>query len=118
MDILDDILDAMDKNKRPRMSSADKVIMKQNEALKKTAQKERTIINNFKVKIQKDLSEFLKNVEKQTIQFESMEKVFRTIINEVVEELNSGLIAHTFGREERYIVVYKDVPSGNIRIFS
>lgn len=46
MDLLGDILSSMDKNKRPGMSSADKLIQKHNEQMKRTAEKEKIIINN------------------------------------------------------------------------
>jgi hypothetical protein len=46
MDLLGDILSSMDKNKRPGMSSADKLIQKQHEQMKKTLEKEKVIINN------------------------------------------------------------------------
>lgn len=45
------------------------------------------------------------------MQFDKMEKVFRTIITEAVDEAGSGLCVHTFGREERYVVVYKNAPT-------
>lgn len=111
MDLLDDILSSMDKNKRPGLSSADKVLQKQHEHMRKTAEKEKMIINNYKLKIQNKVAEFLKNEKVGTMHFEPMEKVFRTVITEAVEEAGSGLLCHTFGREERYIIVYKNSPS-------
>lgn len=112
MDLLDDIMSSMDKNKRPGLiNSADKFIQKQNEQLRKTAEKEKLIINNYKAKIQKKVSEFLKNDKVGTMQFDPMEKVFRSVIVEAVEEAGNGLICHTFGREDRYVIVYKNAPS-------
>lgn len=60
MDLLGDILSSMDKNKRPGLSSADKAIQKQNEALKKTVEQEKNMINNFKIKIQNKVANFIK----------------------------------------------------------
>lgn len=78
--------------------------------MKKTAEKERMIINNYKAKIQNKVAEFLKNDKIATMQFDPMEKVFRSVIIEVVEETGSGLICHTFGME-KYVIVYKNQPS-------
>lgn len=111
MDLLGDILSSMDKNKRPGLSSADKLIQKQNEALKKTAEKEKVIINNYKEKIQKKIADFIKNDKVATMEFDPMEKIFRTVIIEAAEEAGNGLCVHTFGREDRYVVVYKEAPS-------
>lgn len=111
MDLLDDIMSSMDKNKRPGLSSADKMLQKQHEQLRKTAEKEKLIINNYKVKIQNKVAEFLKNDKVGTMQFDPMEKVFRSVIIEAVEEAGNGLIVHTFGREDRYVIVYKNPPS-------
>lgn len=61
--------------------------------------------------MQNKISQFLKDDETETIQFEPLEKVFRSVIIETAEETNTGLHCHTFGREERYIVVYKNPPS-------
>lgn len=56
MDLLGDIMSSMDKNKRPGLSSADKLIKKQNEAMKETVEKEKIFINKYKLKIQVDQS--------------------------------------------------------------
>lgn len=40
-----------------------------------------------------------------------MEKVFRSVIIETVEESCSSLYCHTFGKEDRYVIVYKNPPS-------
>lgn len=61
--------------------------------------------------MQNKISQFLKDDEAETIQFEPLEKVFRSVIIETAEETNTGLHCHTFGREERYIVIYKNPPS-------
>lgn len=110
MDLLGDILSSMDKNKRPGLSSADKMIQKQNEAIKKTVEKEKNLIKSFKSKTQNKVADFIKNDKVSTMQYDPMEKVFRNIIVEVVEEAG-GLCIHTFGREDRYVVVYKNPPS-------
>lgn len=86
-------------------------ISEQHEEMRKTAEKERMIINNYKAKIQNKVADFLKNDTQATMQFDSMEKIFRTVIIEVVEESGCGLICHTYGKEDRYIVVYKNPPS-------
>lgn len=77
----------------------------------KIAEKERQIINNFKVKIQNKLAAFLKDEKLATMQFEPMEKIFRSVIVETTEESNSSLYCHTFGKEDRYVIVYKNPPS-------
>jgi hypothetical protein len=77
----------------------------------KIAEKERQIINNYKVKIQNKLAAFLKDDKLATMQFEPMEKVFRSVIIETTEESNSSLYCHTFGKEDRYVIVYKNQPS-------
>jgi hypothetical protein len=79
--------------------------------MKKTAEKERAIINNYKLKIQNKVADFLKAEKLSTMNFDPMEKVFRTCIIEAVEESGSGLICHTFGKEDRYVIVYKNPPS-------
>jgi hypothetical protein len=45
------------------------------------------------------------------MQFDPMEKVFRSVIIETTEESNSSLHCHTFGKEDRYVIVYKNPPS-------
>lgn len=77
----------------------------------KYAEKERQVINNFKVKIQNKVSAFLKEEKHATMQFDPMEKVFRSVIIETIEETNNNLYCHVFGREDRYVVVYKNPPS-------
>lgn len=77
----------------------------------KVAEKERQIINNYKVKIQNKLAAFLKDDKLGTMQFDPMEKVFRSVIIETTEESNSSLHCHTFGKEDRYVIVYKNPPS-------
>jgi hypothetical protein len=79
--------------------------------MKKNIEKEKQFINNYKAKIQNKVAEFIKNDKVSTMQFPAMEKVFRSVIIECVEEAGSGLICHTFGREDRYVVVYKNAPS-------
>lgn len=81
------------------------------EEQKKVAEKERQIITNFKIKMQNKISQFLKDDETETLQFEPMEKVFRSLIVETAEESMTGLHCHTFGREDRYVIVYKNPPS-------
>ncbi|CRL02211.1 CLUMA_CG015412, isoform A [Clunio marinus] len=111
MDLLDDILSSMDKNQRPALSQPDKVIQKRYQEQQKVAEKERQIINNFTVKIQNKLAAFLKDEKLATMQFEPMEKIFRSVIIETTEESNSHLYCHTFGKEDRYVIVYKNPPS-------
>lgn len=77
----------------------------------KYAEKERQVINNFKVKIQHKVSAFLKEEKHATMQFDPMEKIFRSVIIETIEESNNNLFCHVFGREDRYVVVYKNPPS-------
>lgn len=81
------------------------------EEQKKVAEKERQIITNFKIKMQNKISQFLKDDVTETLQFEPMEKVFRSLIVETAEESMTGLHCHTFGREDRYVIVYKNPPS-------
>jgi len=111
MDLLDDILNSMDKNKRPALSQPDIALKKRHQEHQKIAEKERQIINNFKVKIQNKIAAFLKDEKLATMQFEPMEKVFRSVIGETTEETNSSLFCYTFGKEDRYVVVYKNPPS-------
>ena len=40
-----------------------------------------------------------------------MEKIFRSVIIETTEESNSSLYCHTFGKEDRYVIIYKNPPS-------
>jgi hypothetical protein len=75
------------------------------------AEKERQIIKNYKVKIQNKLAAFLKDDKLETMQFDPMEKVFRSVIIETTEESNSSLHCHTFGKEDRYVIIYKNPPS-------
>lgn len=129
MDLLDDILSSMDKNKPPPTSQPDKMIqskwsrqnvkktfqtnriLEKNQEMLKYAEKERQVINNFKVKIQHKVSAFLKEEKHATMQFDPMEKIFRSVIIETIEESNNNLHCHVFGREDRYVVVYKNPPS-------
>lgn len=75
------------------------------------AEKERQIIKNYKVKIQNKLAAFLKDDKLDIMQFDPMEKVFRSVIIETTEESNSSLHCHTFGKEDRYVMIYKNPPS-------
>lgn len=75
------------------------------------AEKERQVINNYKIKIQNKLAAFLKDDKLATMQFDPMEKVFRSVIIETTEESNSSLHCHTFGKEDRYVIIYKNPPS-------
>lgn len=139
MDLLGDIMSAMDKNQKPSLSKADKnlqsklksklldllkmpgisfvfiyissSLLEQYQEQQKVAEKERQIINNYKVKIQNKLAAFLKDDKLATMQFDPMEKVFRSVIIETTEESNSSLHCHTFGKEDRYVIVYKNPPS-------
>jgi len=86
-------------------------ILEHNEEIRKTAEKERMMINNYKLKIQNKVADFLKNDKVSTMQFPHMEKIFRSVILEACEEAANGLICHTFGREERYVIVYKNPPN-------
>jgi hypothetical protein len=61
--------------------------------------------------MQMKISKFLKDDHTETIQFEPMEKVFRSVIIETAEETNTGLHALTFGKEDRYVIVYKNAPT-------
>lgn len=45
------------------------------------------------------------------MEFPPSEKVFRTCIIEAVDESSGGIIVHTFGKEDRYVIVYKNPPS-------
>lgn len=73
--------------------------------------KERQVINNFKVKIQNKLAAFLKDDKLATMQFDPMEKIFRSVIIETTEESNNSLYCHTFGKEDRYVIIYKNPPT-------
>lgn len=73
--------------------------------------KERQVINNFKVKIQNKLAAFLRDEKLATMQFDPMEKIFRSVIIETTEESNNSLYCHTFGKEDRYVIIYKNPPS-------
>lgn len=77
----------------------------------KIMEEERQIIKNFKLKIQSQLASFLKNDNAETLQFDVMEKIFRSVITETTEESLANLHCHTFGSNERYVVVYKNPPS-------
>lgn len=87
------------------------ILLERYQEQQKVAEKERQIINNFKVKIQNKLAAFLKDDKLATMQFDPMEKVFRSVIIETTEESNSSLYCHTFGKEDRYVIVYKNPPS-------
>lgn len=53
----------------------------------------------------------MKDDKLATMQFDPMEKVFRSVIIETTEESNSSLYCHTFGKEDRYVIIYKNPPS-------
>lgn len=62
--------------------------------------------------MQNTVANFLKNDKQGTMQFDPMEKIFRSVIQEAVEEAGNGLVCHTFGRDNsRYVVVYKNHPT-------
>lgn len=63
------------------------------------------------MKIQNKLAAFLKDDKLATMQFDPMEKIFRSVIVETIEESNNNLYCHTFGKEDRYVIVYKNPPS-------
>lgn len=93
------------------MISISILILERYQEQAKVAEKERQIINNFKVKIQNKLAAFLKDEKLATMQFDPMEKIFRSVIIETTEESNSSLYCHTFGKEDRYVIIYKNPPS-------
>ncbi|XP_076451448.1 sperm-associated antigen 7 homolog [Babylonia areolata] len=106
MDLLGSILGSMEKPpsigdaERKKAQAQRKLIEKQKEAEKKK-------LTDFREKIQKRIHEFIKNGDQQKYKFETMEKMFRSIVHEVADV--AGLASFSFGHEEedRYVMVWK-----------
>lgn len=54
-------------------------ISEENQQRKQVVEKERLFINNYKLKVQNKITAFLKDSEKTHLQFESEDKILRTI---------------------------------------
>lgn len=54
-------------------------ILEENQQRKQVVEKERLFINNYKLKIQNKITAFLKDSEETHLQFESEDKILRTI---------------------------------------
>ncbi|XP_055912414.1 sperm-associated antigen 7 [Eupeodes corollae] len=105
MDLLNSILNSMDKP--PAVNEKDReLIKKQKEHLELMKIKEKEEINRFRKYAQERIDRFSKD-ERRYIEFQPMDKVYRSIIHEVAEV--GGLVAISFGIEghDRYSVVYK-----------
>ncbi|KPM06535.1 hypothetical protein QR98_0050120 [Sarcoptes scabiei] len=119
MDLLGSILDSMEK---PPQLKQDVMRKKQQEKFEKLQQQEKEKLRKFRSDIEKRLVEMKENVNIEKIEFESMEKLHRTIVyhkkffNCNRTECNRhdtadkhGLIVYSFGIEgcDRHCVVYK-----------
>ncbi|XP_055696534.1 sperm-associated antigen 7 [Lutzomyia longipalpis] len=105
MDLLGSILAGMDQP--PCVNSKDKEILKQQkEQEEKLLIQSKNELNKFRKYVEERIERFIKD-NRKFIQFPSADKVYRSIVHDVVEI--AGLIAMSFGQEgiDRYIVVYK-----------
>ncbi|KAF7491764.1 Sperm-associated antigen 7 -like protein [Sarcoptes scabiei] len=104
MDLLGSILDSMEK---PPQLKQDVMRKKQQEKFEKLQQQEKEKLRKFRSDIEKRLVEMKENVNIEKIEFESMEKLHRTIVHDTADK--HGLIVYSFGIEgcDRHCVVYK-----------
>ncbi|KAJ6221175.1 hypothetical protein RDWZM_006987 [Blomia tropicalis] len=106
MDLLGSILDTMEKPPNtPSKQGA--LLKKQKEDLKKFHEMEKDKLKKFRLNIEKKLLSFQQDELAQKVEFEPMEKLFRTIIHDIADKHN--LIAFSFGIDQidRHSVVYK-----------
>ncbi|CAB3360659.1 Hypothetical predicted protein [Cloeon dipterum] len=115
MDLLSSIMNAMDKP--PRVNDREKKAQKdQQAAYEKMKLAEKKHLSEFRAKIEGMVNDFVKDVTKPKIVFETMDKVHRAVVHDVAEI--AGLPAFSLGTEglDRHIQIYKKetVPSEKI----
>lgn len=106
MDLLDSILNSMDKP--PTISDKQKaLIKKQREDHEKYKKAEAEKLKNFREQVEARINKFLKDETAKEYKFPPMNKVYRTIIHDVAEEAN--IWAYSFGEEDvdRYMILFK-----------
>jgi len=104
MDLLGSILGSMEK---PPENMERKKAREQKAAIDKLQQQEKLKLNQFRSKIQKRISDFVKDGGLKNYKFEPMDKNCRAIAHEVAEV--AGLTSFSFGQDEidRYVMVWK-----------
>jgi hypothetical protein len=108
MDLLGSILGSMDSHKPPPPSAKEKALKKkQMEMTKKIEEKEKEKILKFRAKIEEQINSFIKDDNKKSFTFPSMDKYCRSIVHDVAEI--AGLATYSFGEEEvdRHIRIWK-----------
>uniref|UniRef100_A0A182WAZ1 R3H domain-containing protein n=1 Tax=Anopheles minimus TaxID=112268 RepID=A0A182WAZ1_9DIPT len=105
MDLLGSILGSMDK---PPAKDKTKTQMyeKQRKQYETEKNKQREELNRFRSYVEERLGRFMKDTNRQYMEFQPLDQVHRSIVHDISE--TAGLFGMSFGTEEdRYVVVYK-----------
>jgi len=107
MDLLGSILGSMERPPKTVSNEQQLMAKKQNEKLKKIRDEERHQMKTFRQNIEEKINKFVANDSETKLEFESMDKMHRSIIHDVSDI--AGLNAFSFGLEDvdRHTVVYK-----------
>jgi len=107
MDLLGSILGTMQKPPKTKSSEEQLLAKKQSEKLKKIQDQEKQLIKQFREKTEERINQFMVNDSLQKLEFETMDKMKRSIVHDVAEI--AGLTAYSFGIEDvdKHTVVYK-----------
>lgn len=106
MDLLGSILNSMDKppGANVKQKEANK---RENEQMEKMRNKQKEELNRFRKYVEDRLNRFGQDDSRKSIEFQPLDKVYRTVIHDVAEV--AGLVGMSFGQEgvDRHMVVYK-----------
>lgn len=107
MDLLGSILGSMEKPPSIGDEKAKKRAKEQNAMLQKKQEEDKARLENFRVKMQKQIHTFITDGAQQKHKLEPMDKVYRAIVHEVADV--AGLTSFSFGQEEedRYVMLWK-----------
>ncbi|XP_040157485.1 sperm-associated antigen 7-like [Anopheles arabiensis] len=105
MDLLSSILGSMDRPPSKQQKGTN-MYEKQRKEYECVKNRQREELNRFRTYVEERLGRFMKDENRHNLEFQSMDKVHRSIVHDVSE--TAGLSGMSFGMEgERYIVVYK-----------
>ncbi|XP_028394133.1 sperm-associated antigen 7 homolog [Dendronephthya gigantea] len=108
MDLLGSILSNMDAPPTNKIDKAkQKRLKEQKEKLESLQAEEKLKRDKFRGEIEKEVNDFMKNLDKKHHEYKPMESVQRSIIHDVAEI--AGITSYSFGEEEfgRCIVLFK-----------
>ncbi|XP_041761155.1 sperm-associated antigen 7 homolog [Anopheles merus] len=105
MDLLSSILGSMDRPPSKQQKDTN-IYEKQRKDYECVKNRQREDLNRFRTYVEERLGRFIKDENLHNVEFQSMDKVHRSIVHDVSE--TAGLTGMSFGMQgERYIVVYK-----------